>query len=125
MKTIHLCDGAWMESTIEYNRLSLTINFARRYIPQEILKNIPLIDNCYRFNHFENQNIAFFFCPTLSESLINKIYPKNSYEENLNRIEWFNNGTILAMERYYPQILMHYPSALENLQKSVDKQYLL
>ena len=125
MKTILLCDGAWMESTIEYNWLSLTRNFARRYIPQEILKNIPLIDTCYRFNHFENQNIAFFFCPTLSEGLINELYPTSSYEENLNRIKWLNNSTILAMERYYPQILMDYPSALENLQKSVDKQYLL
>ena len=125
MKTIHLCDGAWMESTIEYNRLSLTINFARRYIPQEILKNIPLIDNHYQFNQFENQNIAFFFCPTLSEGLINEIYPKKSYEENLSRIKCLNNGIILAMERYYPQILIDYQSALENLQKSVDKQYLL
>ena len=125
MKTIHLCDGAWMESTIEYNRLSLTVNFARRYIPREILKNIPLINNCYRFNCFENQNIAFFFCPTLLKNLVNEIYPKNSYEENLNRIKCLNNSTILAMERYYPQILIDYPSALENLQKSVDKQYLL
>lgn len=47
--------------------LAFTDN-ARGYIPQEILKNIPLIDNCYRFNHFEN--IAFFFCPTLSGRVV-------------------------------------------------------
>lgn len=74
----------------------------------------------HRFNHFENQNIAFF----AQYYRKGELYPTGSYEENLNRIKCFNNDTIKAIKGYYPQILMDYPSALENLQKSVDKQYL-
>lgn len=125
METTHLCHGATMVSDIGYGYLALSKNLAEKYIPQDILKNIPMVNRCYRFNRLDSQHIAFFFCPFLSVALINDIYPKSSHEENLSRVKWINDGTIKAIKRYYPQILMDYPSALENLQKSVDKQYLL
>ena len=111
----NLCRGVRLVSTARHGGLLVSKGFAEKHIPQSVLEKIPFRDNYYQFEEDCNLHLVFFFYPPLAEKAMLSLYPEKPKNERVDITKKYVNGTIKAMNRWFPELLIEYPQLLTAL----------